>query len=241
VKGQIVGGTLPRRFYREDMPQSNSNKRGRGPRRNDNHRLVMGLLKKERQLVMRGRVFKVPTHPPEFTSIPWFQVTVRNVTVISPFGLGDVLRSLRNQLHLTDNQGVSIRIESCRVWGPLTDFSSALSPLRCRFYSIGETSTASQFAPEYAVLEDVIDYPDQVRRASCGFEWPIAQQSLSLSTSSSSGTSGIQPFLEVTEPSSLDHIVIYWRLWWRPTTGPINSSPSILRDDTIEGFTKLSI
>lgn len=177
---------------------------------------IKKALKRERHLIENGRVFKVPTHPPEFTAIPWNQCTVRSQVSAPLYDHFAVITLLRSQLHLTSNQGISYRLHSARVWGGLVAFNAGpLSPMRVRFYSLNESSANPTFSAEFATLEDVVDYPDQTRRAAVGFEWPLAQQSLAFSTVITRAT---PPILEITEGSSGS--VVYFRLWWRPTTGP---------------------
>lgn len=173
-------------------------------------------LKRERHLIENGRVFKVPTHPPEFTAIPWNQCTVRSQNSLSTYEHFTVIALLRSQLHLASNQGISYRLHSVRVWAGLVSFGAGpLLPLRVRFFALNESSANPTFLPEFATLEDVIDYPDQTRRAAVGFEWPLAQQALAFSTSVTTAT---PPICEITE--GRDGSVVYFRLWWRPTPGP---------------------
>lgn len=186
---------------------------------------IKKALKRERHLIENGRVFKVPTHPPEFTAIPWNQCTIRSQQSAAVYDHFAVITLLRSQLHLTSNQGISYRLHSARVWAGLVAFNAGpLVPMRVRFYSLNESSANPTFSAEFATLEDVIDYPDQTRRAAVGFEWPLAQQSLAFSTSVTQAT---PPLLEITEGSVGS--VVYFRLWWRPTVGPY--VPSLNKDN----------
>lgn len=173
-------------------------------------------LRKERVLVENGKAFKVSTHPPQFVSIPWNQVTVRSLASASSFNPFSIIVLLRDQLHLSANQGVDIRLRNVRIWAPLVAFSGGpLSSLRVRLHSLVPNLVASSITdPTYPLLRDIIDYPDQTRRASIGFEWPIPQQSISLSTVA---TASGPPIIEITEGNG-NGLLVYFRVWWRPTS-----------------------
>lgn len=174
-------------------------------------------LKKQRELVENGKRLRVSSHPPEFVAIPWHEVTVRSQKAASSFNVFSLITLLRDQLHLSSNQGVDVRLRTVRIWGPLVPFTAGpLSSLRVRFHSlVPVTAPDTVPVPQYPLLRDIIDYPDQTRRAALGFEWPIAQQSVSLSTVA---TTNGPPIIEITEGNT-DGLLVYFRLWWRPTSG----------------------
>lgn len=175
------------------------------------------MLKRERERVMNGRKLKVPSEPPQFVAIPWHEVTIRSQANASSFNVFAIITLLRDQLHLTSNQPIDIRIRNVRIWGALVPFTTGpLQPLRVRIHSLTPTLTPSTVTnPTYALLEDMIDYPDQTRRARIGFEWPESQQSLSLSTIA---TVTGPPVVEITEGNT-SGLLLYFRVWWRPTSG----------------------
>lgn len=178
---------------------------------------IKRLMKTERERVMNGRKLKVPSEPPQFVAVPWHEVTIRSQTNAASFNVFAIITLLRSQLHLTTNQPIDIRIRNVRIWGPLVAFSAGpLGPLRVRVHTLSPTlAPNSVSSPFYALLEDMIDYPDQTRRARIGFEWPESQQSLSLSTIA---TVDGPPVIEITEGNS-PGLLLYFRVWWRPTSG----------------------
>lgn len=193
--------------------------------RQNNTRNIKRIIKIERHHVENGHKLKVPSLPPQFISIPWHEVIVRSQAAVSSFNVFSIITLLRSQLHLTSNQAIDIRIRNARIWGPLVAFNSGpLGPLRVRFHTLTPTLSPNTVpAPFYALLEDMIDYPDQTNRARLGFEWPLSQQSLSLSTIA---TVNGPPIIEITEGNT-DGLLVYFRVWWRPTTGLSLESLSI--------------
>lgn len=195
------------------MPQ---NKQTKIKHNNSNAKSIRRQMKRERQLIENGKTLRVATHPPEITSIPWNQVTVRSQAAVATFNVFSVITLLRDQLHFTSNQGIDIRIHSIRAWAPLVSFSSGpLGPLRVRVHSLVPLLAPGSSVAQYPLLRDLIDYPDQTRRAAVGYEWPVAQQSVSLSVVSSTDGPSI---IEITEGNTAG-LLVYFRVWWRPTSG----------------------
>lgn len=207
MQGVVLSVLTP--TYR--MPQRRQSKRS------TQHTSIRKLLRKERELIENGKVIRVNPHPPEFVSIPWHEVTVRSQNTVPSFNAFSVIALLRDQLHLSSNQGVDVRLRTCRVWAPLVSFNGGpLGSLRVRFHSlVPVTAPDSVPIPQYPLLRDLIDYPDQTRRACLGFEWPISQQSISLSTVATVTGPSI---IEITEGATTG-LLVYFRLWWRPTSG----------------------
>ena len=149
-------------------------------------------------------------------AIPWFPLTVQfqgaaSVTYAnaSASTAVSIFAAVRTQLFLPANQSLQVRIQSARIWGPLVAMNAAttLQPLRVRFHALNPTPTADAIP---AVLEDVIAYPDQVSRASLGFVWPKAQQSLALDSSFNSQI----PFIQVAGtpvPGTLFYVRVLFR------------------------------
>lgn len=165
---------------------------------------------------MNGKVLRVPSHPPEFTQIPWNQLTVRVVAPVNGFFTDlMVTNAIVTQLGLTANQRIAWRLHSVRFWARLLA-TPPLGSAAIRVFSLvpevaGSGSTTTTNHP---TLEEIRDYPDQVRRASVGFEWPVSQQSISISGTALPSFS----IFNLLSGGGADSL-IYFRLWWRPTFG----------------------
>lgn len=175
------------------------------------------LLKAERHLEMNGKVITVPPHPPEFTSIPWNQLTVRIVGpsngVISNVNISSAITS---QLLLAANQVINYRLHSARFWGALIAPSST-APLQSAamhvFSLVPDINSGTTVASTRVPLEYIRDYPDQVRRAAVGFVWPLAQQSISIFGSAAPGFN----ILNIDSGGGANSL-LYFRVWWRPSS-----------------------
>jgi hypothetical protein len=178
--------------------------------------LMRRLLKRERHILEDGKVLRVPSHPPEFTAVPWNQLTWRlvgnNVTVSNDV----IVNALLTQLSLASGQRVDVRLHSIRFWGEIVSNTSTtpLPAVGVRFRSLIPNvfgSAASE--ANYPVIQECRDYPDQVRRASVGYEWPLAQQSLSISA----GFPNTFVIANVFSGSGANSLM-YFRGWWRPVS-----------------------
>lgn len=173
-------------------------------------------LKRENHLIENGQRFNPSIHPPDFCSIPWFNLIVRveNFTTLSlgtdGAGVTSLIANLKSQLNLAASDVIEFRLQNIRIWGPIVSMNSAsaLSPLRGQFSSLIEvagTSTGTGFA----ILQDISAYPDQVSRASIGFTWPKAQQSVALQQN----INGLIVNLVVGGGAG---VVAYVKVCWRP-------------------------
>lgn len=129
-----------------------------------------------------GRELKVPSEPNEFTSRPWYNLVVRIANPSSTVSANDISSAIVSQLGLETGTGITLRLHSVKFWGQLvpTSGSSVLTPVTLRIFDpVGQnTGTTAR------VLEEYTRFPDQVQRASVGFEYPLAQQCVSLTPNS---------------------------------------------------------
>jgi len=189
------------------MP-SHGNKRPHGRRANRN---VIQFHK--------GHKVKVPNHPYEITSQPWFPLTVRvnNPTGILDFG--GLYNAIVTQLSGLSIPGsvLSVRLMAVRVWGPIPTTNT---PLVMRVYDLfddiaGSTPVGNQ------IFDEITDYADQVNRARCGFVWSTAQQQKVLLATTGSNDKIV--WLGGAGNGS----VAYVTLLWRPA--PQNAPPALGR------------
>lgn len=157
---------------------------------------------------IRGKKFRVPSHPPEFVPVPWYNLIVRlpDVTDVTTSSL---ITALRGQLNLGPNNFIQIRIINVRIWGPLVAMNSSapLSQLRASFWAlfpVNSTTTGGTFS----IQEECLDYPDQVRRAAVGYEYPLAQQQIVFNQSST------QPIFHLAYGGGTGNVT-YIKLLWR--------------------------
>lgn len=156
----------------------------------------------------RGHRLKVPNHPVEFCSQPWFPLTVR---MNNPNGIIDAgalynamvaqLAGLNFTLSL-----ICIRLSRVRVWGPIPTTNT---PLVMRVYDLFDEIAGSTPAGNL-VLEEITDYADQVNRARVGYSFSTAQQQKSLLV-----TSGSNDRLVALGGAGAGSVA-YWTLLWRP-------------------------
>lgn len=128
---------------------------------------------------MRGHKFKVPNHPPEFCSVPWFPLILRINNPLLAITLGNVYSAFVAQLSGLSFSGstLNIRLQSIRIWGPIPTTNT---PLNVQFREIFDDILGSSPAGSVGILEDVTDYADQVNRARVGYSYSTAQQQKAL-------------------------------------------------------------
>jgi hypothetical protein len=199
-------------------PRSKSKRKARGGGRGSAGNSSRSLV----SLIQNGKRLKPSPHPPEFTSQPWFQLTVRMQDLIADNTVLSVLDNLSTQLSggspIVDVTEIVFRLRSVRIWGALVamNSSSHLQPVVVRFNNVELTprltgSIVSVFSNN---LETFTDYPDQVSRASVGFEWPMAQQALSLGTNATGSAVTNQTLFTVLSgagPGSIAYVNLLWR------------------------------
>jgi hypothetical protein len=128
-----------------------------------------------------GTRFIVPTHPPAFTAIPWYNLVVRIFDPPATVTSVGLAAAISTQLGVTFTGSViNVRLQSVRVWGALVanNATSSLQPLSVNVFD----PIASSFNGSVAnrVLEALADYPDAVKRAAVGYKYPKAQREVSL-------------------------------------------------------------
>lgn len=168
---------------------------------------------------IRGRKFKVPTHPPEFVPVPWYNLIVRtpNVTDVT---ISNLIAAVRSQLNLGSNNFIQVRVIDVRIWGPIVSMTAttALSEIRVSFWSLFPANSVTS-GGTFSIQEEVFDYPDQVRRAALGYEYPIAQQQIVFNQNST------QPILHFTYGGGNGNLV-YFRILWRSSQTVFQDSAS---------------
>jgi hypothetical protein len=203
------------------------------PKRNTSKRVASKSAVKQMHHQMKGHELKVPPQPPEFTSRPWFSLTVRVDNVPATFSLANLMQQFRNQLGFGPDFQVYVRLKNIRIWGPLVPFSATttLQPLNVSFYDfIAENSfTSTTITLENRILEQYTRYPDQLHRASIGYEYSLAHQSVALFQSTTNNlnlcaSSG-------TGAGSVAYVQLLWRPGTlapaaNPTSDPVNIVPT---------------
>jgi len=156
-------------------------------------------------LFHHGARIKVPNHPPEFTSRPWFPLIVR-IPDVSTITHGSLRTNLLTQLGFgAATNTLCVRIKSIRVWGPIP---VTPAPLNCIFY---DTFVDVSVSPTDSILEQITDFPDAVNRARVGYQYSDAQYNRSnvlLATST-------LPFVSTSGagPGSVAYVQLLWRVF----------------------------
>lgn len=161
---------------------------------------------------IRGRKIGVPTHPPEFVPVPWYNLIVR-IQGVTDLTTSTLNLRLREQLGLRGSAAqnfVQLRIINVRVWGPIVPMNSAtaLQPLRVFFWNLLPPKAISGAGIGFSIQEECYDFPDQVRRSAVGYEYPLAQQQIAFNPDDA------QPLLHLTDGAGAGNLV-YVRLLWR--------------------------
>lgn len=193
-------------------------------------------------MILRGCRIQVPSHPPEFTTNPWNQLTVAILSASGTVSLTNVRNALKTQFGIPggDEGGLQIvlRIHSMRFWSEIVPQNStnSLGHVTVRFMDLIQSNSST--AAEQPVLEEYRDYPDQVRRSAVGFVWPLAQQSQAFA----GATSQI-----LCRFAAAGVCTIYVRLWWRPLQGALPTVQENIRpreensEDFLGGFETLRL
>jgi hypothetical protein len=132
----------------------------------------------------------------------------------------------------TPNPGrVAVRFQSLRVWGAISaqNAGTPLQPLEVVIFdplaSTGDVSSpASGTGPR--VLEQMIDFPDQVNRSVVGYTYPKAQRETAVVLGNFAGTPPVAAFAG-TGPNS----IVYLNIQWRPAnTIPLTFLSDVTKD-----------
>lgn len=176
---------------------------------------------------VRGRKLQVPTHPPEFVPVPWYNLIVR-ISGTTDVTAANIIAALRSQLNLGDSNFIQVRIMNIRIWGPLVAMNAgtALSEVRVSFWSLFPANSVTS-GGTFSIQEEVFDFPDQVRRAAVGYEYPIAQQQIVFNQNST------QPVLHFVYGGGTGNL-LYFRVLWRSSATVFTDSASY--DATTDKF-----
>jgi len=160
-----------------------------------------------------GRRIKAPSHPPSFTAVPWYNLTLRLSDITTSVTSINIQAALASQLNVSFAASfVNLRFLSVAVWGALLPMNStnSLSPLSVVVYD----PIASTFNGSISnrTLEALVDYPDQVRRACVAYRYPKAQREVSFNAYNLNATTLFA--VAGAGPGS----VMYIRLQWRAAT-----------------------
>jgi hypothetical protein len=119
----------------------------------------------------------ISSHPPDFVSFPWFNVTIRVEN--PPVTITDTIlaSAITTQLGLTPNTTSShfaCRFQSVRVWGQIIspNASGILPPVNVLVFDpVTENANGH-------VLEQLTAYPDMFQRSAVGYHYPKAQREI---------------------------------------------------------------
>lgn len=180
-------------------------------------------------LFHKGHRLRIPNHPTEIITQPWFPLVVRVSNPANTFTFGDLytafLTQYRGAITFNGSQ-FTIRLLRIRVWGPIPATNTAVS---VRFFDIFDDIVATEpVRPQ--ILEEITNYADQVNRARVGYSYSSAQQQKALYVAN-----GTQD--KIFEAGGLGTgSVAYFDLLWRPVPAQL---PAF--DSTVDGFEKLSL
>jgi hypothetical protein len=178
-----------------------------------------------------GTRFTVPTHPPGFTAIPWYNLVVRIADPTATVTSINLAAAISTQLGVTFTGSViNVRLQSVRIWGALVanNATSSLQPLSANIFDPIAASFNGSVANR--ILESLADYPDAVKRAAVGYKYPKAQREVSLNIYNANAVNLLT--LQGAGPGS----VVYFNVQWRTAvTTPIpavdDEFEKVLEDD----------
>lgn len=144
--------------------------------------------------------------PTDLVPRPWYPLTVRISTLnVTTLNFTDLFSHLRSQLGLADSNNLRVRLQHIKVWGPIISTSSntTLGQLHLRFTNPITNS----------VEQEIIRYPDAVRRSSAGYFYSTTIQNTSVGTAAN-------PILTFLSPgqANVSDCLIYVHLLWRYIT-----------------------
>jgi hypothetical protein len=164
--------------------------------------------KNNRRKVMKtlvGRKFQPSPHPPDFTSRPWFPLTLRIEAPGASLTTVDIANALSTQLGFSvSGQFLNIRLFSIRAWASL-NAGGNLNPLNCVILDVFQTITSSNAR----VLEQITSYPDAVNRACIGYKYDKTHSDLSIFMGTATPVS-VANFTNMGANS-----VVYLQILWR--------------------------
>lgn len=156
----------------------------------------------------KGHKIKVPNHPTDFYSKPWFPLTLRVQNPTGFVGKDQLYNSIASQLKGVSFVGsvLNIRVMSVRVWGPIPTTNT---PLVLRVFDVFDEVLVTG-ASDQMILEEITDYADQVNRARVGYVFSSAQQQKSLII----GAGNDDKFIALGGAGA--NSIMYVSLLWRP-------------------------
>lgn len=177
-----------------------------------------------------GKMLRIPPHPTEFVSCPWFNLTVRAIAPVANFTVNALFTAMNNQLNDQLIGPVAVRLQHVKVWGALTASTAILQPITMIVIDPIGLAAASGFGTGPRVLEQITDFPDQVSRSRVGYEYPKAQREFSLLINSGAGGPNLLTLSGVGTNS-----VLYMHLQWRtfPTTAPVDEFDDLTLDEDV--------
>lgn len=151
----------------------------------------------------KSRVVKIPSMPTDLHPRPWYPVTVRISTLaVTTCNFDDLFSHLRSQLGLSTSNNLRVRLQHIKIWGPvsITSSNTTTGQLHVRFYDPITNSPT----------QEVIRYPDVVRRSSVGYIYSDTIANTSVGTPAN-------PVVVFLSPASaaMTDVVIYVHLLWR--------------------------
>lgn len=173
-----------------------------------------------------GHRWKIPPQPPQITFVPWYNLTVRVDSPPATFTTTLLQAALAQQLNVAFDASVCyVRLQKVRMWGRLlTD--ATLSPVSVTIYDPIMTSAQSGSVGVVRILEQYIDYPDQVNRARIGYIYPKAQREASLRLAN------VNPSTLIFSSGMGTGSVMYIDLQWRS----FNSVSGALLEESMQDF-----
>lgn len=169
---------------------------------------------------IKAHKIKIPNHPTEFCSQPWFPLVLRLNNPTGFVDAGTMYNAMVTQLAGLSfaSSLINIRLQNTKVWGPIPVTNT---PLVVRFYDLFDDISGSTPSGN-VIIEEITDYGDQVNRARVGYVYSSAQQQKSILL-----TSGSNDRVIAVSGGGAGSIA-YFHLLWRPFPQAL---PPNLEDD----------
>lgn len=151
----------------------------------------------------------ISAHPPPITIKPWFPLCLRVNAPGTSFNIANLQAALASQIGVPP-ETFSVRLQRVRIWGGILaqNATGALQPLNVVVYDLF-ANVGSSVAPPLPVLEQYVDYPNQVSRAKVAFEYSDAQKQVSITVNA--GNSVPLFVLSGMGANSVMYIDLLWR------------------------------
>jgi len=156
-----------------------------------------------------GRMWRIPPQPPQITVVPWYNLTVRILAPAAIFTTVNLQAAIAQQLNISFETSVCfVRLQKLRIWGALSTTAN-LQQINVIIYDPIQTAAPSAALGAPRILEQYIDFPDQVNRARVGYVYPKAQREASLQVSNSNPSTLV--FSSGLGASSVMYVDLQWR------------------------------